>query len=417
MKNQYSFRLLWLGQSLANFADSLYILGLVSLVFLTTKSAILSSLVPVIRMCAMIGGGLIAPLLMERFRLTSLLIFSQLGQTVLLVSMIFTSINNSQITFWLWVFIATIAFCDGWTNPARNALVPRLVEKQNLMKANSLLATSDQVALLVGWSLGGFLAAELGSVSILWITFAFFSISTFSLMFIYERSDNVQPKDDSDSIWKAAGEGWKYLFSQPILKRITFMSLLEYAAGTVWAGAILLAFVQEVLHKDQSWWGWINASYFASSILGGILVMKYADYFKERLLFALFIGSIGMAVLTFAFTTIPIPYVSLILSLLLGLPYQIRQIAERTFLQTKISANLLPKVLASHQTMASAVFSISVLVMGWISDYFSVKSVYLIASIICTFSAFLAIGLRKENEITFQTETQDKVKDNKRTSY
>lgn len=395
MKIKYSFRVLWLGQSLANLADSFYILGIVSLVYTFTHSATLSSLVPVVRLSGTILGGLVAPLLMERFRLPQLLSFSQLGQTLLLIGLILSGVSDSQMMIWLWGFIALISFFDGWTIPTRNALVPRLVEKEELMRANGLLATSDQVVLLTGWSLGGLLVDQFGSVPILWLTVFCFAVSTFSLFFIRDPHEDEPRGEHNTSIWKTAAEGWNYLFTQRDLTAITWISVLDFAAGSVWAGAIILAFVDEVLHQDQSWWGWINASYFASSILGGLLVMKYADFLKSRLVFALIAGSIGMAALTFAFTTIPIPYISLLLSLMMGLPQQIKQTAQRTFLQTRVSANMLPKVLAAHQTMASTTFSVSVLLMGWITDNYSVKIAYIISALLCAFSTRFAFALKR----------------------
>jgi MFS family permease len=407
MKNNYSFRLLWLGQSLANLADSLYILSLVSLVYTLTHSAILSSLVPVVRLSAMIIGGLLAPLLIEKFQSSRLLSFSLLGQTLLLIGLTLVSIANNKISIWIWIFIALISLFDGWTLPTRNALVPQLVSREELIRANSLLATSDQVILLTGWSLGGLLVNHFGSVPILWLTVSCFAISTVSLLFIRHTHSKDIVKEQRAPMRKTIVEGWNYLFTQKDLKRITGMSILDYAASSVWAGAIILVFVDQVLHQDQAWWGWINASYFASSILGGLLVIKYADFFKGRLVYTLFIGGIVMGTLTLLFATTSVPYISLVLSLLMGLPQQIKQIAERTFLQTRLSINMLPKVLAAHQTMASATFSLSVLLMGWITDNYSVKIAYIVSSLFCALSAYIALGLKRQHKIASNSLASD----------
>lgn len=395
MNNNYSFRLLWLGQSLANLADSVYILSLVSLVYTLTHSATLSSLIPVVRLSAMIIGGLLAPLLIEKFRLSSLLSFSLLVQTLLLVGLTLVGIVDNKIGIWIWVFIALISLFDGWTLPTRNALVPQLVGKEELIRANSLLATSDQVILLAGWSLGGLLVNQFGSIPILWLTVSCFAISTISLLFIREIHSKDIVEEQRTPVRQTIVEGWNYLFTQKDLKRITGMSIFDYAASSVWAGAIILVFVDQVLHQDQAWWGWINASYFASSILGGLFVIKYADFFRDRLVYTLFIGGIVTGILTLLFATINVPYISLVLSLLMGLPQQIKQIAERTFLQTRLSLNMLPKVLAAHQTMSSATFSLSVLFMGWITDNYSVKIAYIVSGLLCALSAYIALGLKR----------------------
>lgn len=87
-------------------------------------------------------------------------------------------------------------FFDGWTNPARNSLVPRLVTKEQLVKANGLLSTSDQTVLLVGWGAGGLLVELLGAHQVLWLTAVCFLISTLSLFFIHDphHKERVSPE-------------------------------------------------------------------------------------------------------------------------------------------------------------------------------------------------------------------------------
>lgn len=160
MQNKYSFRFLWLGQSLANLADPLYIMSLVSIIYSQTHSTLLSALVPVVRLGMVSIGGVIAPILMERFPLAKLLSLSQTLQTVLLATMVTIGFAEGDVHLWMWLLVAMISFLDGWTKPTRNALIPILVPKADLMKANSQVAVSDQVVSLVGWSSGGILVSQ-----------------------------------------------------------------------------------------------------------------------------------------------------------------------------------------------------------------------------------------------------------------
>lgn len=43
--------------------------------------------------------------------------------------------------------------------------------------------------------------------------------------------------------------------------------LIESWAGMIWIGAISLAFVQETLHKGETWWGYINGTYYLGSMI------------------------------------------------------------------------------------------------------------------------------------------------------
>ncbi|SEN03213.1 MFS transporter [Lihuaxuella thermophila] len=396
MHPSLSFRLLWIGQSLANLGDSLYILAIVTLIYQWTGSATLGALVPVVRLFSQLISGLIAPLLLERFKLLPLLVISQAGQTLLFtgLTLLCILVPSAELTGSIWWLIAAISFFDGWSTPARNALVPRLVSKEQLVKANGLLSTTDQTLLLLGWSLGGMLAAAWGSGNVLWLTVVFFIVSTLSLFFIRDpaqRDINPQPETKN---WKVIKDGWQTLFSHPVLKRVTLMDLLEHVAGTVWVGAVILAYVDKVLHESAAWWGFINGSYFAGAILGGILVMAFSKWMEARLIKALFLGSFSMAVLTFAYAGTTTPLIALILCLIMGPPYQAREIAQRTLFQTETSLEQMPKVFAAHNTLTYAVFGIAALGMGYLADLFPVQTVYFISAALCGCAALISLTIK-----------------------
>lgn len=48
------------------------------------------------------------------------------------------------------------------------------------------------------------------------------------------------------------------------------MDLIESWAGMIWIGSVSLAFVNEVLYKGESWWGFINGAYYLGSMIGDL---------------------------------------------------------------------------------------------------------------------------------------------------
>ncbi|MDO7486846.1 hypothetical protein Q5O89_15605 [Peribacillus frigoritolerans] len=64
-----SFKVLISGQSLANAGDVFYIVALITSVYNVTNSLFYVSLVPVINMLGGFLGGLLAPLLIDRYKL------------------------------------------------------------------------------------------------------------------------------------------------------------------------------------------------------------------------------------------------------------------------------------------------------------------------------------------------------------
>lgn len=384
------FRFLWLGQGMANLGDVLYVVALISMVYQVTESALFTSFVPVAFVVAQFNSGLIAPLLLDRYRLTSLLVASQLGKTLLLLIMtIFSSSFFTQpMLAAALVLVYLLAFLDGWATPARNALIPRLVSQEALVKANSLMATTDQSVQFIGWASGGILVVWVGSQNVLWASFVLYVFSVL-LMALLRTEDQQIVNGQRQKGWKSLREGWEKIWQSPLLRTVTIADLLECFTGGVWIAAILLVYVKEVLAKGDEWWGFINASYMAGMIAGGIIVLAMEKKMSSHLLRSFFWGTFfsGLITLAFGFTTLP--FLALVLSVILGPFHQLQFVSKQTILQSTVEPELLPKVYAAKNTLESLFFGLSVVFMSFLSDVWGVTTVYSTAAILSGLAALL----------------------------
>ncbi|MDN4593215.1 MFS transporter [Polycladomyces subterraneus] len=392
--NQRSFHWLWIGQSAANLGDAFYTLAVVSHLYELTHSATFAAMVPLLRVGSMLVGGLIAPLIMARFSLKGILSASQWGQTGLLVALYAAiSVSVSHVTEMISIFavILMMAFLDGWTVPTRNALVPRLIPEAQWVKANGWLLTSDQIVQMIGWIAGGMLSAKWGVWGLIGLTFGMFLFSSISLQWVNEsgqpreKAENRLPKREQWLI------GWKTLWSRPILRRLVMTDILDTAAGSVWVGALTLVFVKDILHRGSEWWGWINGSYFAGMILGGMIVVHLSRYLDRNLVWAMGWGSLLAGVFILIYARNEHPGVALALCLLMGPPYQLRETAQRTLLQKSVDDTLLPHVLAAHGSLTYATFGLSVLAMSLAADLWGIQTPYIISGLLLMGAAIIAL--------------------------
>lgn len=392
--NQRSFHWLWIGQSSANLGDAFYTLAVVSHLYELTHSATFAAMVPLLRVGAMLAGGLVAPLVMGRFSLKGILFASQWGQTGLLVALYAAiSVSVSHVIEMMAIFavISMMAFLDGWTAPTRNALVPRLVPEAQWVKANGWLLTSDQIVQLIGWIAGGMLSAKWGVRELIGLTFGMFLFSSVSLQWVKvsgQPREEVEKRLPKREQWKI---GWKTLWSRPILRRLVMTDILDTAAGSVWVGALTLVFVQEILHRGPEWWGWINGSYFAGMILGDVIVVHLSRHLERNLVRAMGWGLLLTGVFVFVYAWNEHPGVALALCLLMGPPYQLRETAQRTLLQKSVDDTLLPHVLAAHGSLTYATFGLSVLVMSLAADLWGIQTPYTISGLLLMGAAVIAL--------------------------
>lgn len=397
MKNK-SFYFLLGGQSLANFGDSLYVLVLTILTYQLTNSTLIASMVAVSQFVGQALGAVLIPFFMYQFKLKRLIIYLQMCQIAFFGCLIFIYILQLS-TFTIPLFFIIVFFLsliDGGTIPVRNSMIPRLVEKNFLLKANSYILTSDQMVLLLGWLLGGLFIGILGPQFLLLTTLVLYSLSLISMLFIIDTGAAAKQEQQSESFATRVFSGWKLMYEKPTIQTLTILEMLSMSGRSIWTGAIILVYVTEVLHQPETWWGFINASYFGGTILGGLLVLRFAKHVEQRLFDHIFYSSVIVAVLTLCLGLNHSAWMSLLFVFLLGPAFQLRSISIRTYVQDTLSEIELPKILSAQHTLSTFIYGMSILVMSTMTDLFGARVVFFINVALFTVSAFLASRLKNE---------------------
>jgi Arabinose efflux permease len=394
MAKEQSFRYLWVGQSLANCGDVFYVVGLMTVIYGLTRSAFDMSLVPFLTTASRFVSGLIAPLILDRLGLKGSLVFSQTGKTGLLLILAITlhlSVSENVISFLL-LFVFLISFLDGWASPARNAMIPILIEKDHLVRANGFLSVLDQSINLCGWAAGGVLAAVLGGSGMIWLTLLLFLPSTFMMIRIrLEQQRAARPTDSPGGKWHAVREGWVAIWNAPVLRVISIVDVMGNIASVVWMAAIVYVFVQQILHVDQAWWGYINFFYFAGLIIGGYLCVHWSAFIDHHLKKAALTGLAATAIVTLLFGWNSFPLLALLLSALIGVSDQLKEIAFTTITQRSAEIFQLGKIYSAKDAASSLCYGLATLLFGYLSDSVGVRQIFIISAGILAASFIYAV--------------------------
>lgn len=122
--------------------------------------------------------------------------------------------------------VALIGVAEGSFLPAYIAVVPRLVDDEELQNANALNALSTNIAMVAGPALGGALAGYVGVRSALWIDLASFGFSLATLLPISERH-RAGPTGKVATVAKRSG-------------RSDFLEALHAVGGRPWLSVSIL---------------------------------------------------------------------------------------------------------------------------------------------------------------------------------
>ncbi|GKV64584.1 MULTISPECIES: MFS transporter [unclassified Sporosarcina] len=399
MKNK-SFRFLWLGQSLANLGDVFYIVGIISILYIQTESPFILALVPFINMFGRFISGIISPWLLNRYPLKRLLVYSQTGKTVLLSFLVLFLMTEAKlIVFVILFFVGAIAFLDGWAAPASHAMLPRIVQKEQLVKANSFFSIVSETVNLGGWALGGIFVALAGGKLVILSTLGFYIISTFMMFGILDPV----PFHRKATNGKQSGElteGWKIIWKNPLFRSLHVIIVFEAIANVVWIASILYIFVAEVLNQTEAWWGYINTAFFAGMIIGGIICSRYAARIESNLRQLLILFSFGISMVTLLFGLTAIPWISIIIVILNGVVQQVKSIVSETLLQKSATVEELPKIYAVQSAVISLLFGISSLGFGAVAEMMDIRITFILAAALLAAGAVYAVIRRRDFMIT-----------------
>ncbi|MCL1631344.1 MFS transporter [Sporolactobacillus sp. CPB3-1] len=399
MTKQHAFRYLWIGQSLSNCGDVFYIVGLMTVMYAVTRSAMFMTLIPFLMTFIRFISGILAPLILDRLGLKEALVCSQIGKSffLLLMALALTFHGFGPDFLIVFFFVVCIGFLDGWASPARNAMVPLLIDRERLVKANGFLSLLDQSINLSGWAFGGILAAFIGGGQLVWVTFFLFVLSTVCMCMI--RIDTAfhtfNRTDSSVGKLKIMVEGWHAIWRSPALRVISISETIGNVSSVVWMAAIVLVFVHQALHVNASWWGFINFSFFAGLIIGGSICVRFSASIHTHLKVAALTGLFmtGAATLFFGWNTYPL--LALMISAAVGLFEQLKNVAFETLIQTNTKSNLLAKVYSAQDALYALSYGLATVLFGCLIDKIGVQFVFTLSGVLLFISFMYAAGFRR----------------------
>ncbi len=154
---------LWLAQLISSMGDAVYQLALIWLILDLTGSPIITGLVAMSAYLPAMFFGLLGGVFADKYNRLTIMHVANISQslTVMIIPLtLYYGVADAML-------IGILAFIRSSFGtmfpPAMNAFVPEVVAKDQLFKVNSVIATSSQLAYLIGPAMAGIL---LGIISL-----------------------------------------------------------------------------------------------------------------------------------------------------------------------------------------------------------------------------------------------------------
>lgn len=157
--------------------------------------------------------------------------------------------------------------------PARSAMVPNLVEPDELIQANALLGTATNLYVAVGPLVGGLLFAAIGPSAALLVNAATFLGSAA----LTTRVPATPPPADAEHepLLAAAGTAARFVWRDPLLRTVT-ISLFLLVAFLAVDNVALVFLVRDTLGGSAIAYGLIEAVFGVGMLAGSFWILRGA---------------------------------------------------------------------------------------------------------------------------------------------
>jgi MFS family permease len=287
-----NYRLYWLGMVVAITGLQVQTVAQGWLVYeLTNSTALLGAVglaqaVPTIILT--LFGGVVA----DRVDRQRLITFTQmLNAAVLFVLAILVATDRVEI--WHIVVCAfLIGSISAFDQPARMALTPHLVAREDLMSAIAMTSMVWQSTRIIGPAVAGVLIAQVGIEACFFLTAAGYAVMVLAIMAI--RIPRIPPPPGRANVVRDLGTGVRYIAGNPVFSTLIGLTFFNSLFGMSYV-TMMPVFARDVLETGPTGYGSLMGASGLGALIGTVLIASLgAGAPRGKLLLG---GAVGFGVL------------------------------------------------------------------------------------------------------------------------
>lgn len=303
------FRLMWFGACTSSIGTWMQIVAQGWLIYRLSHSAFLLALNEFLAGIPIFLLSLIGGVIADRFERRKILLMSQYVQmasaSVLTVLVAVDLIHVWQIL--ALSFISGVAQSFG--GPAYSALIPTLVDREDMPNAIALNSIQFNMAVTVGPLLAGITLARLGEKWCFGLNAVSFLAPVISLLLIKAR---YFPERTTDSIFGSLKQGIKFVRQREAMSALILLAFCMTALAMPMRTYIPI-FVKDIFHRGPETYGNLLSLMGVGSIFGSLAIAGLGNLRNKGRVALVMMIVLGAAISAFALShRLPLSYVSLI---------------------------------------------------------------------------------------------------------
>ncbi len=400
LRERPGFRNLWLALSLS-YAGSGASLTALTLYAQRTQGTGIAVAAIVVALTIPRLLGPVAGTLADRWDLRRLMVGCDLGQAGLYTAIALLPPFGVVIALTATATVLTTVY-----SPARPAFVPALVERDELMSANSLIGTAFNMQIAAGPLIGGLLFAVGGAGLALSVNAATFAASAL-LTAMIPRDAQARTEDGKRraSVATETRQGFSYAIHNPFT-RVLIGTLLFGLIFLAMDNIALVFLVRDTFNGSAATFGLASTAFGVGMIVGALALLGHRRFSPVTL----YLGGLAMTGAGTLFTGLA-PAVGLVIPFqgLAGAGNGVDNVASETLIQHRVPRPMLGRVFGLTGTAANIGASAAALLGGTLLDLTSPRTVLVVGGVgglIVTAIAIWSFGrIRNPDAFTAERDT------------
>ena len=304
------FRLMWFGACTSSIGTWMQIVAQGWLIYRLSHSAFLLALDQFLGGIPIFLFSLIGGVVADRVERRKILLGSQYVQMAT-AGILTILVATGLVHVWHILCLSFISgFAQAFGGPAYQALIPTLVEKDDMPNAIALNSIQFNVAVMVGPALAGQALAKLGEKWCFGLNALSFLAPIISLSIISTR---FLPLKTKESMFTSLKQGIHFARKQASMEALIVLAFCMTALGMPMRTYIPV-FVKDIFHRGPETYGNLLALMGLGSILGSLTIAGAGNMRKKGLVALGALIFLGAGISAFAFSTsLPLSGVVLVL--------------------------------------------------------------------------------------------------------
>jgi len=381
-----SFMLVFLGQVIENMGGMAVVIALMFLIYSTTKNPVL---IGVLQTVTILPGIILSPfagVIIDRFDQRKIMFFSMLVRLLTAIGLVlvyvfrnrlitetltyapsgfgsFVAINTISKLHFIWpLFVIFVLRVSIWPffMPAKGAYTKLVIKEKNLLVANSIGTTIQQIAGIIGPILGGFLVALNYTIGFSFaIGASIISILLFLLLIFVgrkppENKDLVKVrtmKEGVSRIYNDMKVGVKTIRLDP---KISYVLILIAFVSFTFSGIDILwpVILQEDMALTSTWYGGMEAILSAVGIIVSLIILKLGKIDRKIIIITLGLGLEGIAVVLMGYIRNPW-IIMFVVMVMFGIVSGTNGTAFQTLIQERVEYKKQGRVFSATEFLSS----------------------------------------------------------------